>query len=212
MRDPVSLPLLPRSNLQRQSLRREDEADPGSNHKSVSYRYVEPQIYSIIGMYVITLQVKDSWSRGGGLCCVLLPGEVVQRRREGLRRVPRRGDPGARERRGAACPWLSRGAFSGLSLLCRERAGAFQCKWGTWSSAAPTNQRSLGHFELILKLRKRGAWNGALLSPSCLSPCNVSICGVCACVGSHRGLLPPPILTSPAPHCPWILGLGERRV
>lgn len=34
MRDPVSLPLLPRSNLQPQSLRREDEADPGSNHKN----------------------------------------------------------------------------------------------------------------------------------------------------------------------------------
>lgn len=58
VRDPVSLPLLPRSNLQPQSLRREDEADPGSNHKSVPYRYVEPQIYSIIGMYMYVLCCK----------------------------------------------------------------------------------------------------------------------------------------------------------
>lgn len=79
MRDPVSLPLLPRSNLQPQSLRREDEADPGSNHKSVSYRYVEPQIYSGVGMYMYVLCCKrrESRSRGGGLCWALLPGEVV---------------------------------------------------------------------------------------------------------------------------------------
>lgn len=58
VRDPVSLPLLPRSNLQPHSLRREDEADPGNNHKSVSYRYVEPQIYSVIGMYMYVLCCK----------------------------------------------------------------------------------------------------------------------------------------------------------
>lgn len=169
MRDPVSLPLLPRSNLQPQSLRREDEADPGSNHKSVSYRYVEPQIYSGVGMYMYVLCCKrrESRSRGGGLCWALLPGEVVA---EAEARGSGGGGTGTGDR-GDPSPGSGGGggvlpAARGLSLLCRERAGAFQCKWGTWSSAAPTNQRSLGHFELILKLRKPGAGErGCCLPP-----------------------------------------------
>lgn len=129
MRDPVSLPLLPRSNLQPQSLRREDEADPGSNHKSVSYRYVEPQIYSGVGMYMYVLCCKrrESRSRGGGLCWALLPGEVVaEAEARGSGGGDGDGGPGgplARERRGrrgAACRpgtfTIVQGASRGFSM------------------------------------------------------------------------------------------------
>lgn len=186
MRDPVSLPLLPRSNLQPQSLRREDEADPGSNHKSVSYRYVEPQIYSIIGMYVYVFCCKRRrpGAGAGGFVVRCFPARRSSGAARGFAGRPGGGTPQPGSGGVPACLRLSRRASSGLSLLCRERAGAFQCKWGTWSSAAPTNQRSLGHFELILKLRKPGAGNGALPAPSSLSPCSVSSCvcvRVCVC-------------------------------
>lgn len=76
MRDPVSLPLLPRSNLQPHSLRREDEADPGNNYKSVSYRYVEPQIYSVLGVHMHgwCRKCRSPGGGAGGLCRALCPG------------------------------------------------------------------------------------------------------------------------------------------
>lgn len=55
--------------------------------------------------------------------------------------------------------------------------------------------------------RDRGSPVSLLSEPSLYLNLCARVC-VRACVGSHRALLPPPILTSPAPELPLDVGAG----